>query len=286
MTCFLVSTRVVYFAHDVHLFTLVLVIFCIWIVVSPITSYILLYNSTLVLSKMDCGNALLYGSTHTDLQQLKKDYVTPYLKELLWLPVRERTTFKILVYVCKCINELALPYLISLLRLTAQHLILPDYFNIIHVQFAASRQILIRYFHQWTTDVELCCHLYQKFAHILDTFKENLKHKLFPSQYYRFFVCGGMCVCVCGGGGVWCVCGGGGGGVLGGGGWVCVGGVGCVCVCVCICCFHDVFWWFLYCWCVSTTLHSWWRSVVIYQMLVCMHVFLLHHSKHNLYIKI
>ena len=86
----------------------------------------------LVLSKMDYGNALLYGSTHSDLQRLqriqnwaaklincalKKDHATPYLRELHWLPVRERITFKILVYVYKCIHELAPPYLTSLLSL-------------------------------------------------------------------------------------------------------------------------------------------------------------------------
>ena len=87
----------------------------------------------LVLSKMDCGNALLYSSlTHSDLQRLKriqnwaaklincalkKDHATPYLRELHWLPVRERVTFKILVYVYKCIHGLAPPYLTSLLRL-------------------------------------------------------------------------------------------------------------------------------------------------------------------------
>ena len=86
----------------------------------------------LVLSKMDYGNALLYGSTQSDLQRLqriqnwaaklincalKKDHATPYLRELHWLPVRERITFKILVYVYKSIHGLAPPYLTSLLRL-------------------------------------------------------------------------------------------------------------------------------------------------------------------------
>ena len=86
----------------------------------------------LVLSKIDCGNGLLYGSTQTDLQRLqfiqnwvakhincalKKDSAISYLRELHWQPVCERITFKILVYVYKCIHELALPYLTSLLHL-------------------------------------------------------------------------------------------------------------------------------------------------------------------------
>ena len=89
--------------------------------------------SALVLSKMDYGNAVLYGSAQSDLQRLqriqnwaaklincalKKDHATPYVRDWLhWLPVGERITFKILVYVYKCIHELAPPYLTSLLRL-------------------------------------------------------------------------------------------------------------------------------------------------------------------------
>ena len=48
---------------------------------------------------------------------LKKDHATSYLREQHWLSVRERITFKILVYIYKCIHELAPPYLTSLLRL-------------------------------------------------------------------------------------------------------------------------------------------------------------------------
>ncbi len=74
--------------------------------------------------------ALLFGSNTTDIQRLqrlqnwaakyicrarKHDHATPYLKELHWLPVRERITFKILVYVYKCLNGTAPDYLSSCL---------------------------------------------------------------------------------------------------------------------------------------------------------------------------
>ena len=87
---------------------------------------------TLVLSRIDYGNALLCGSNQKDLKRLqriqnwaakliyyalKKDHATPYLRELHWLPVKKRITFKIMVYAYKCIHGLAPPYLSSLLRL-------------------------------------------------------------------------------------------------------------------------------------------------------------------------
>jgi hypothetical protein len=47
----------------------------------------------------------------------KYDHATPFLKELHWLPVKERFTFKIMMYVFKCICGIAPNYLTSLLTL-------------------------------------------------------------------------------------------------------------------------------------------------------------------------
>ena len=84
----------------------------------------------LILTRLDYGNALLFGSNATNIQRLqriqnwaaklvcrasKRDHATPYFKELHWLPVRERITFKILVYVYKCLNGTAPSYLSSCL---------------------------------------------------------------------------------------------------------------------------------------------------------------------------
>ncbi|XP_072039214.1 uncharacterized protein [Amphiura filiformis] len=86
----------------------------------------------LVLSRLDYGNALLFGSTSSDLQRLqriqnwaaklihraqKRDHATPYLQELHWLPIRERITFKIMVYIFKCLHGLVPGYLSSCLQL-------------------------------------------------------------------------------------------------------------------------------------------------------------------------
>ena len=47
----------------------------------------------------------------------KHDHATPYLQDLHLLPIRERITFKILVYVYKCLDNTAPGYLTSCLSL-------------------------------------------------------------------------------------------------------------------------------------------------------------------------
>ena len=84
----------------------------------------------LVLSRLDYGNSLLFGSNSTDVKRLqriqnwaaqlicralKRDHATPYLNELHWLLVRERIIFKILVFVHKCLIGTAPGYLTSCL---------------------------------------------------------------------------------------------------------------------------------------------------------------------------
>ena len=46
-------------------------------------------------------------------QSSKFDHVTPVLRQLHWLKVRERIDFKLAVLVYKCLHGLALPYLID-----------------------------------------------------------------------------------------------------------------------------------------------------------------------------
>ena len=87
---------------------------------------------SLVLSRLDYGNALLLGINKTDLNKLqrlqnwaaklifcanKRDHVTPFLKELHWLPVIERINFKVALLVFKCLNNLGPSYLTSMLSL-------------------------------------------------------------------------------------------------------------------------------------------------------------------------
>ena len=81
----------------------------------------------LITSKLDMGNAMLFGISESLCQKLqhvqnaaarlvtctsRHDHVTPVLCELHWLPIRHRIMFKILLLVFKSLNNAA-PYYIS-----------------------------------------------------------------------------------------------------------------------------------------------------------------------------
>ena len=83
-----------------------------------------------VTSNIDYCNSLLYGTTDCVINKLQRlqnaaarvicggrkyDHVTPLLKDLHWLPVSYRITFKIALLAYKCMNGLAPSYLRDLL---------------------------------------------------------------------------------------------------------------------------------------------------------------------------
>ena len=87
---------------------------------------------SLVLSRMDYGNALLMGAYSKDIARLQRlqnwsaklifcarkfDRASHFLKELHWLPISERIQYKIMLYVFKCINGSAPEYISSLLSI-------------------------------------------------------------------------------------------------------------------------------------------------------------------------
>jgi len=86
----------------------------------------------LVLSRLDYGNSLLLGAREGDLKRLQRlqnkaarlvyscgrdQPSAGLLKELHWLPVKERIEYKIMLYVYKCINEQGPTYLGDLVSL-------------------------------------------------------------------------------------------------------------------------------------------------------------------------
>ena len=88
--------------------------------------------NTLVTSRIDYTNSILYGSTDYDLNKLqrlqntaarlikgakKNDHIMPILEEIHWLPIRYRIQFKILLLVYKCLHGLAPQYLTELIKL-------------------------------------------------------------------------------------------------------------------------------------------------------------------------
>jgi hypothetical protein len=87
---------------------------------------------SLVLSRLDYGNALLAGVNAKEIARLqrlqnwavklifcksRRDHASPLLNQLHWLPVNGRIKFKILLYVYKCLNGFAPEYLTSCLTL-------------------------------------------------------------------------------------------------------------------------------------------------------------------------
>ena len=79
-----------------------------------------------VLSKLDYGNSLLFGSKEKDLARLqrlqnraariihqvsRRHHASPLLRSLHWLPIEKRIQFKILLHVFKSLNELSPVYL-------------------------------------------------------------------------------------------------------------------------------------------------------------------------------
>ena len=75
-----------------------------------------------VLSKLDYCNSLLYGSPNIYLDRLqkvqnyaarvvnmvsKRSHISPELAKLHWLPIKQRVSFKVLLYTYKALHSLA-----------------------------------------------------------------------------------------------------------------------------------------------------------------------------------
>ena len=83
-----------------------------------------------VISKLDCGNALLAGVSCNLLRKLqrvqnmaamvitftpRREHISPVLRSLHWLPINRRIAFKILLLVYLCLNDVAPQYLAEML---------------------------------------------------------------------------------------------------------------------------------------------------------------------------
>ena len=84
----------------------------------------------LITSRLDNGNALLYGITEQQLNRLqlaqnaaarmltrtkKFDHITPVLHRLHWLPIRYRIQFKLILLTWKALHDMAPSYICTLI---------------------------------------------------------------------------------------------------------------------------------------------------------------------------
>ena len=91
---------------------------------------------TLIHSKLDYGNGLLVGCHLKDIQRLQRlqnyaarlvfllrkyDRISLYRKELHWLPVKQRTQYKVLLYTFKCFNSLAPEFMCDMVNVYKPH---------------------------------------------------------------------------------------------------------------------------------------------------------------------
>ena len=89
---------------------------------------------TLIFSKLDYCNALYQGIAEKTISRLqivqnaaarlltgtrKRDSISPVLASLHWLPVKQRVTFKTLMFVYKALNGLAPDYIADLIHYTS-----------------------------------------------------------------------------------------------------------------------------------------------------------------------
>ena len=149
--------------------------------------------------RLDMGNSLLYGVTNLQLSQLQRiqnmaarivtltktrEHITPVLFDLHWLPVRQRTVYKLGLFVYKILNNLGPRYLTDLIELCApgcsglrssNQLLLAEHQSRSHWSEQSFKFAAATLWNSFPSDVRL--------SSSLPSFKKNLKTFLFKDAF-------------------------------------------------------------------------------------------------------
>jgi hypothetical protein len=152
-----------------------------------------------VTSKLDYQNGLLYGVPKTQLDKLQRiqnaaahlvtrtkkyEHITPILKDLHWLPVHQRVTFKILLFVFKALNNLAPTYLAELLEpLTHTRTLRSSNLNLLKCPKSNTGSFGDRSFSHAGPKLWNRLPVVIRECTTVDSFKSNLKTHLFKQEY-------------------------------------------------------------------------------------------------------
>ena len=172
--------------------------------------------NSLVTSRMDYCNALLYGVPKTALNRLQSlqntaariitrrshyDHITPVLKELHWLPVTHRVDFKILVHTYKALHDQSPIYVKDLLELYQPARNLRSKNNSKQLVVPKSKTVRFgdRSFSTAAPKLWNGLPITIRDAKSLDVFKKSLKTHFFVKVYehYHFFYRGQSAVSLC-----------------------------------------------------------------------------------------
>ena len=106
---------------------------------------------------IDDGNLLLFGATSYELDRVQRlqnsaaclvcstplrEHITPSLKELHWLPIREQIHFKLALFVYKCLNKTTPGYLSTLLSHYTPPRFLRSTLDITHLNVPRANKVL------------------------------------------------------------------------------------------------------------------------------------------------
>ena len=152
-------------------------------------------------SRLDNGNSLLYGLPDCQIQRVqdvhntaawiltltkKHDHITPVLKSLHWLPVKQRIIFKILTLTFKCLTGLAPYYLSELLQPYSPPRLLRSSNNRLLKEFRSrTKSYGDRAFKTAAPKLWNKLPLSIRQSKTLASFKSQLKHHLFKEAYKR-----------------------------------------------------------------------------------------------------